>query len=180
MPRYEAMHRVKLNKREMVMAGLTGLLRWIESRLKCDTPANGQDLYNAIADDVAGAMAEAAVAKRWGVFWLGHWNQYGRSDVAGCEVRHTRYHAGHLLVQRDNPVDATYVLVTGMPPEFIIRGWQPGEEAKQEKYWNTDRFKKRPCYSVPQAELLDMNDLEESLREQGLIGCLMPPHEAAV
>ena len=142
---------ITLTGPEMWLAGMTGLARWIEARVKGRKPVNSQDVYTAIGDDIAGAMAEAAVAKYLGVYWLGEWLNHKCPDVGGYQVRHTRYPGGKLLLQPEDKDEEEYILVTGTPPKFSIAGTIFAKQGKQDRYWDTTM--KRPCFAVPQHDL---------------------------
>jgi len=68
------------------------------------------------------------------------------------EVRQTGYENGHLIVRNNDPGDRRYILVTGTPPDLVIRGWIWGHEAKQKRFSrNPGGYRK--SWFVPQAEL---------------------------
>ena len=115
------------------------------------TPVNGQCVYKAAADDVVGAMAEAAVAKALGVYWLGEWLNHKALDVGDYQVRHTKHPNGRLLLQPGDADEQYFVLVTGLPPAFTIRGAIDACQGKTTEFWDTSM--ERPCYAVPQHKL---------------------------
>ena len=162
------MDTVELSNPEMWMAGQTGLARWLNARKQKRTPVNGHDIYIAAADDIVGAMAEAAVAKAFNRYWLGEWQtgNVGKDrDVDGLQVRHTRYPAGKLLIQKNDHDQSLYVLVVGMPPLFRIAGWMQAMIGKQDRFW--DSKLPRPCFAVPQDELQPMEKLPDYYQEIG-------------
>jgi hypothetical protein len=44
----------------------------------------------------------------------------------------------------------------------MIKGWLPGDRAKQKQYWRDNA--QHPAYFVPQDALLDPTDLEMSVK----------------
>lgn len=133
---------------------MTGLARYIEARVNCRTPINGQNISSAAANNIVGAMAECAVAKAMGAYWCGEWLNHKAADAAGYQVRHTEYKSGKLLLQPCDSDDEIYVLVTGTPPTFRVVGAIRCGDGKKDCYW--DSSLPRPCYVVPQASLGDL------------------------
>lgn len=145
---------VELTGPELWLAGMTGLARWIESRLHQRVPLNDQDRYTALADDLFGAFAEAAFAKFTQAYWLGEWLNHKKVDVGAFQVRHTRRANGRLLLQAGDADDERFALVVGMPPRLCIAGWILGRDGKASRFW--DETLPRPCYAVPQTELREV------------------------
>ena len=151
---------VRLTPHEILLAGIVALLRRIEDLGKGDKC--GRDLTdpNSIgwSMEIEGACGELAVAKFTGRTWLGVGVMRG-DDVPGLQVRTTRHTTGRLLVRRDDPNEATFVLVTGRTPVFVIRGWVYGREAKRDEWWGAPNPTAPALFCVPQAALHSPVDL---------------------
>lgn len=152
---------VTLTESEVRLAAFAGVERNISSRVFADKFPEADDLaspHNGWQIDIVGTLGEFAWAKANGLFWDGASGYVpGGRDVARFEVRSTTYVDGHLIVRKKDPIDAAYILVCGRPPRFTIPGWISGREAKQEKYWRTDRG--LPAYFVPQSAFHPLDEL---------------------
>lgn len=122
---------------------------------------------DSIAGNIAGALAEVAVAK-WGrTYWSGSVSTY--SDGADVDdwiqVRSSHYKSAHLLVHADDRDDQAFVLVvTACLPVLSLRGWLWGREAKRPEWQraNTDHW-------VPQSSLRPMAELAWLLERPRLV-----------
>jgi hypothetical protein len=95
-----------------------------------------------------------AFAKWLGVYWEPTINTFkGRADVAGCEVRARTHHSYELLVRNNDLDDRPYVLLTGLAPDFLIRGWLFGREAKRPEWLRDYGGNRQPAYFVPTPEI---------------------------
>lgn len=59
-------------------------------------------------------------------------------------------------MHRTDPDDRPFVLVTGVAPKFVLRGWIWGRDGKLEKYWGERNNNGRPAFFVPQSALQPM------------------------
>ena len=103
-----------------------------------------------------GAMGEMAVAKLLGLEWsIG---TRGGLDVGEYDVRQTKYHDGHLLLQ---PWDKARVniLVTGKEGKYQAVGYLYNPYGMIPKYWRGDI--KRPCFWIPQKDLVPFTTMED-------------------
>jgi hypothetical protein len=151
--------RIALSWSEVVVAAFSGLQRHVECLQQGRTPMYGLGRDEQTWDhNINGAITEAAYAKAF--------DHYPKRDAApdtegdlrnGTEIRGTMHADGCLILHDRDHDDRPYVLVTGRPPEFIVRGWLYGREGKQPAYWRADW--RRPCYAVPQAALRPIEDL---------------------
>jgi YD repeat-containing protein len=129
---------------------------------------NGQtpDRYGAIngphswGNDIESTGGECAFATAYGYPWPKPFEQRKDGDVDGKEVRWTWRKNGRLLVHDDDDGSRVFVLVTGLMPNYVLRGWCFGWEAKQPKFWDEPQ-PGRPCYCAPQRILWDMPDPEK-------------------
>jgi hypothetical protein len=145
---------------EMYYAGCIGVRQNVESVMR-----NRQQRYESGKDDrwrqnVEGLCGEVAVAKALNVYWEPKVNSFKtRGDLAGFEVRTRSRHDYELLVRDQDPDDRAYVLVTGVAPNFVVRGWMLGKDAKQAQ-WRMDHGNAgQPAYFVPQMALRPIEDL---------------------
>lgn len=114
---------------------------------------------------VNGFGAEVAAAVALGVPWRRP-DPRTRHDgdlIDGTEVRSTRYATGKLLIRPEDYEERAFVLVTGMVPHFVIRGWKRCCESRRDEWW-WPSAPERPCWAVPQEELRDIRTLHA---EQG-------------
>ena len=108
-----------------------------------------------------GAGAELAVAAYLGLeeFVFKDTNPVrGSSDLpGGIDVKCRPCHNWDLLVQLDDDLDKTYVLVTIQNRRIFIHGWIHGSMIPREcvKEYSPGR----PCYSIPQSLLKPIEDL---------------------
>jgi len=78
--------------------------------------------------------------------------------LPGIDVK-TRSKASYdLIVQKNEPAEKKYVLVTIQNKTTLIHGWIHGGEAMQEKFW-ADPAKGRPAYFVPKEYLHPIDTL---------------------
>jgi hypothetical protein len=107
------------------------------------------------------------------VFYDGNVGVVGPGDVGKLELRSTKYRGGHLVLHRpfedgrpkDNP-NAIYVLVYSYDkPTYYIAGWLYGHEGQDQKWWNQQPDKSRPCFWIPPSELKDPEELYKLFRK---------------
>jgi hypothetical protein len=153
------MTHVTLTSPELLMAGFTGVFRFVESRVNGRAVGHGLTIKEAAAGDVIGAMAEAAVAKALGRYWLGEFHNHRAMDVPGYQVRHTPYPNGRLAIKESDSDGDRFVLVVGDPPTFYVVGWAWGGAAKQEHYYGQHFGNGGMCYAVPQSDLQPLKEL---------------------
>lgn len=111
-------------------------------------------------NEVCAIAAEIAAGIATGRRWLGAKpGTRNEGDLeGGVEVHHTLPPRGRLHIRPEDADERPYVLVTGRPPTFTVRGWMLGAEAKRPEFWwpNAPR---RPCWAVGQDCLLDIAKL---------------------
>ena len=109
-----------------------------------------------------GAGGELAVAAYLGLeshVFLDAKPVRGSSDLPGkIDVKTRPCHSWDLLVQLDDDLDKTYVLVTIQNKRIFIHGWIYGSLMRQE--WIKEYSPGRPCYSVPQDQLNPIETLK--------------------
>ena len=162
---------IELEWYEAEMATKVGMARTFSSfRAKHDAHKYGlkEGEFSFFEMDIRGAVAECAVAKGLGMYWDGSVDTFhDKADIGdNIEVRSVKDTQRQLLVRPNDPTEGRiYVLVVdlwrmGTTPNYIIRGWLPGEECKDKKY-ETDfgRKDRPPCYGIPAQDLKPIEDL---------------------
>lgn len=145
--------KVNLEWYEISRAALVGVSRNVEAMRK--------GLHNArpISESdwhihILGACGEVAFAKATNRYWSGSVNTFKTGgDVGGHIQIRTRSKSNYDLIVRDNDNDDDiFVLVTGGPSEFDVKGYMRASDAKAEKY-KANWGNYGEAYFVPQAEL---------------------------
>lgn len=148
-----------LTSPEMMMASMVGCLRHISA-----VQAGLQDRHGAAAGGwqlhIEGALGEMAVAKCLGRFWSGPINNFKDADIGRhIQVRTRSRHDYDLIVRRDDSDDDLFVLVTGIAPDYCVKGWIRGRDAKQDK-WLSAHGGREPAFFVPQSALTAMERID--------------------
>jgi hypothetical protein len=133
-----------------------GVRRHIESLERGYKPKYGQNTKARLQNDIDGAIAELAVAKALGVdpgFRSRPHEELKLPDVMEWQVRYTPYATGRLIIQVDDKDHEKFVLVTGTCPNFNIRGWMRGRDAKVSKYKTYPKNGRPYGFWVPQKDL---------------------------
>jgi hypothetical protein len=150
---------IKLTKEESLQAVIWGGKRRLSSLYgQCKESKRGKYIGgNAWSNDIESAAAEIAFAKFIGEEWVGAVDTFHKPDVGeDWQVRYTDVENGCLIIRedRDKPkLHHRYVLVTGLIPNFKIRGYIIGHDAIKPKYLrNPNNYK--PAYFVPQSDLI--------------------------
>lgn len=149
---------IRLTLFEILEAASKGVMRQVQNLEKRRRQANNHDPGRDWQDHINGALGECAVAKWLGIYWTGNLGNLQAADVGPFEVR-TRSRAGYdLILHESDPDDRAFVLVTGLNGEYVIRGWILARDGKKREYWK-DPAGGRPAFFVPQAQLMDPDDL---------------------
>lgn len=145
--------KVSLEWYEISRAALVGVSRNVEAMrkgLQSARPIGESDWHIHIL----GACGEVAFAKATNRYWSGSVNTFKTGgDVGGHIQIRTRSRSHYDLIVRDNDNDDDiFVLVTGGPAEFDVKGYMRASDAKSEKY-RANWGNYGEAYFVPQAEL---------------------------
>ena len=148
---------IRLNWSEMLLGGLAGLIRRVNSLAKnLPEPYGWDDKRDPWSSDIRSACAEMAVAKHMNRYWVPADSAFSDldADVGGnIHVRSTRIRRGSLILHdRDKP--GWYVLVIDRMPEFDIAGWIHTDDGIREEFYR-DPGTGRPAYFVPQGKLTE-------------------------
>lgn len=148
------MIKIDLTPSEIQMASMVGCQRAIENIQNKDLISrSGEAQHDLFGRMIAGALAEAALAKHLNKFWSK--GVKGGSDVDDVDVRCTHYHNGDLEMHSWDKDDRKYYLLTGMLGTYFIRGWILGKDAKKKEYWKIKQAGRDPQFWVPQLALND-------------------------
>lgn len=150
--------RVILTWHEAAMASDIGRLRQLSSVKSGRQDAHG---YQGAgwSEHIEGACGEMAVAKALGVYWNGSIDSFQADDLPGMQIKTRSRHDYELLVRPGDNDESVFVLVTGQCPEYEIRGWIKGGDAKRQE-WLRDYGGRPPAYFVPHDSLLSADQLK--------------------
>jgi hypothetical protein len=148
---------VSLEWFEVSRAALVGVSRNVEALRKgCKNRLPINDEWSI---HVLGALGECAFAKATNRYWSGSVNTFKGADVgANIQIRTRSHHHYDLIVRPGDKDDDVYVLVTGGPTEFTLRGWMRCGDAKQPRY-RANYGNYGEAYFVPQSCLQPIEPL---------------------
>lgn len=146
------MTQVSLEKYELQLASHVGCQRHVEAIC-----ADLQDRYGADKGGwnlhIEGACGELAFAKLLNIYWNGSINTFGLGgDVGDIQVRTRSRHDYELIVRAKDRDGDAFVLVTGVAPNYVVRGWLFGQEAKRDEWLNAHGGR-TPSWFIPHKEL---------------------------
>ena len=147
---------VQLTMGELFGAACIGVRRQCQAVYRQARTTYGSKPNEAWQCQIEGACGEMAVAKHLGRFWSGNLGDLDAADVGHLQVRTTSHDAGCLIVHPEDADDGVFILVTGLAPHFVLRGWMLGRDAKKDAFWKDGP---RPAYFVPQGLLLPIGEL---------------------
>lgn len=147
---------VTLTPSELEVAAIIAVKRQAENLCA----AGRSNRYGAQQDGgwslhIEGACGEMAVAKWRGIFWSGNVGNLQADDVGRAQVRTRSRHDYELIIHKDDRDDRAFILVTGLAPQFVLRGWIYGHAGKNPEWWR-DPAGGRPAFFVPQSALRPM------------------------
>ena len=158
------MVKVPLDHNEQLQGAHVGIMRNVESH-RLGRKTNAPETWES---HIIGALGELVFAKHMELHWSGA-HDFRAPDVGPWEVRARGRHEfwnkqakkwepASLLVQRDDKLEAPYVLVTGNYGEWHIHGWILGRDCRNEDWFKdpglvAGRATGRPCFMVPQSKL---------------------------
>jgi hypothetical protein len=125
--------RVKLSWYEAAIGSYVGMLRQLASLKRGLQQCAGHEgaSWNV---HLEGASGEMAVAKHLNVYWGGGINTFKDDDLPGLQIRLRTRHDHDLILRKQDSERAIWVLITGTSPDFWIRGWIYGHEAKKPEW----------------------------------------------
>jgi hypothetical protein len=149
--------RVTLEWFEVSRAALVGVSRNVEAirkGLHNARPTRESDWHVHIL----GALGECAFAKATNRYWNGSVNTFKSGGDVGDAIQvRTRSQSYYDLIVRAEDRDSdVYVLVTGGPHDFVVRGWLLAGDAKKPQY-HKDYGGYGEAFFVPQSDLLPID-----------------------
>lgn len=141
---------------EVELAALVGTKRQLQNLMKNRADKHGAPRDKGWQVHIEGACGEMAVAKWRRHYWSGNLGDLKADDVGRLQVRTAMEHNYRLIVHDDDADDRAFILVTGMAPRFVIRGWIWGRHAKRQEWWADPTKGNRAAYFVPQSALRPM------------------------
>lgn len=152
---------VRLTAYELMQAATAGCLRQISALVK-NLPDKHGFAGLGWSEHIEGACGEMAVAKVVNRYVSGSVNTFKvGGDIGGTiQVRTRSRHDYELIVRPDDRSEDVFVLVTGRAPEYEVRGWIRGEQAKRPD-WLASHGGRAPAYFVPASALQDVASLPQ-------------------
>lgn len=151
---------VTLSSAELREAAGAGIERRISALEKKRKGAHGFNRdYEAWSIDIEAIAAEMAVAKALGFAFNPVVDALDtvQGDVAGMQVRSTKYESGHLLLHESDDARHIFILAVGLAPTFTLAGWTTPKVSRTPERWRVE--KGRGAYWVAQADLKPMAKL---------------------
>jgi hypothetical protein len=151
--------RVDMTNYEVKIAASIGAARRV---MKLFSPSrrdyNGAEVEDGWRIDIEGACGEMVLAKWARAYWSGNLGRLDLADVGPLQVRTRTRHDYELpLYDKDHP-DHLFVLVTGVAPQFALRGWIRARDGKRNE-WVRSPKPSRCAYFVPTERLEPMATL---------------------
>jgi hypothetical protein len=145
--------KVSLEWFEVSRAALVGVSRNVEA-LRKGLQNSRPTKENEWHIHILGALGECAFAKATGRYWSGSVNTFKSGGDIGknIQVRTRSLHCYDLIVREGDKDEDVFVLVTGGPNDYEIRGWMGATEAKQDKY-RANYGQYGEAFFVPAADL---------------------------
>lgn len=159
---------VTLCDRDMEWGASVGVRRQVEALRKNLKDSNGLDpLEGGWTQHIEGACGELAVANFLGIAWSASVNNFDGDDVGPFQVRTRSRHNYDLLIRHPKDRDEKqFILVTGLAPHFLIRGWITAREGKAVGVYGDPTHKGRTkAYFVQQRHLRPMSMLDVSIND---------------
>ena len=153
---------VKLTPHEVIMAAGVGIRRQVSA-----LAANRRDRHGLNPEDgwrvhIEGANGELAVAKYLGKYWDGSVDTFkSLPDLGNVEIRTRSRHTYDLIIRTDDDPAKFYILVTGIAPNYRVRGWIKGENARRDE-WLQTHGGREAAWFVPADALTPINREKES------------------
>jgi hypothetical protein len=171
---------VRLTPAELYNAANVGIQRRIRAMLRPGSRPrfDWSDGQQGWEQNVQGAIGELVTAKYLDRYWSGAGTSWrDDDDVGGVEVRYNSWTKDDAwLIVYPHPRDhaaAPFVLVTrgATDLDFVIRGWAPGRDCQQDRYWRpVSATIRAAAYFVPQSDLRSIDTLQPWLDDRASAG----------
>ena len=149
---------IKLKNYEIFIAAMVGARRTISGFTR--DKSGQQDPNWGWHSDIEGAAGEMAVAKALNIYYDGSVGTFKAPDVGEFQVRHSERPEGSLIVRENDSSSEIFILVTGKAPNYVVRGYILGLDAKKERFIRNPNGK-TPAWFVPQNSLQPIRDLKK-------------------
>jgi len=142
----------------------------VAAQRQCQNLRNGRHHRYGLSGEegwtphIEGACGEMAVAKYLGIYWSGSLGDLKAKDVGEFQVRTASNHDYRLILHEADKDDGVFLLVTGVAPELMLRGWIVARDGKKPENWS-DPKGGRPAFFVPQIALHPMTEFHAALRD---------------
>jgi hypothetical protein len=142
-----------LTKYELDMAAVVGVRRNVSAVARGRQHQHGMSADDGWRAHIEGACGELALAKYLGKYWDGSVDTFrSMPDLGDIEVRTRSKPYYDLIIREDDDPSKVYVLVTGSAPDYEVRGWIRGEQARRDE-WLQSYGGRPPAWFVPQDAL---------------------------
>jgi hypothetical protein len=158
---------VVLTPHEFLYAAMVGCTREIDNRRKQRFDRYGPRTTSPWDLHIEGAAGELALAKYLGHYWSGALGNLDAADVRDWQVRTSAGEDSCLIVHPADGDDDRFVLIIGTAPNFLIRGWAYGRDAKRLEFWRDPSGRDRPAYFLPQSQLRPMEQTHAGFSSRG-------------
>jgi hypothetical protein len=140
---------VTLTQYELDMAATVGVRRQVSAVASGRKHQHGMSFEDGWRAHIEGACGELALAKYLGKYWDGSVDTFrSLPDLGNIEIRTRSKSYYELIVREDDDPSKVYVLVTGFAPDYQIRGWIRGADARRDE-WLQAHGGRPPAWFVP-------------------------------
>ena len=151
--------KIQLSLTELLMASDIGRMRQLTALKRKLQDKHGAQKENGWQLHIEGACGEMAAGKALGIHWEGSVCTFKRGgDVGSLQVRTRSQGHYELIVRKDDRDEDVFILVTGMAPNYEVKGWITGADAKQER-WLQRHGGREAAFFVPTTELKSLEDI---------------------
>lgn len=149
------MKTVSLTPAEIMTGSAAGTMRRLTAmKSRLPEPYGWSSKMDPLATDIRSCLAEMAVAKAYGRYWVPATSEFRElaADVGeDIHVRSTTHQSGRLILH-DRDKHGWYCLVLDSLPAYVIAGWIHSDVGIDKRFW-TDPGTGRPAYFIPQSAL---------------------------
>jgi len=120
---------------------------------------------NGWTENIEGYCAEIAVSKALDAYYGGGEGFKNADVMTAVQVRWITKDNYRLIVRSADNTNDDYVLVSGAAPDFTIKGYIEGKEAKSSKYLDNPGNDRPDAWFVPQSDLKPIQGLIAKVKE---------------
>lgn len=157
--------KITLSPEEIAMAASVAVHRGIDAIVHNRKNQHGF-IGNGWTENIEGYGAEIAVSKALNLYYsAGAGKGFKGADVSEeIQVRWASQENYRLIVRAPDQTDHFYILVTGEAPTYDIKGFIPGQYAKQDKYYSNPGNGRPDAWWVPQSDLKSIEHIWQYLK----------------